>query len=142
MCSRPQTFGFTDPNDNPDDSFDSVIITATASVGTLFLDANDDGVVDGGEALGDSDTVSAADIASGLLKFKPVANANGNSYDSFTFQVVDDGGGSDTDLSANTMTINVSSVNDAPAGTDNAVAATEDTDYVFQTVDFRVHRPE
>ena len=42
-----------------------------------------------------------------------------NNYDSFTFQVVDDGGGSDTDLSANTMTVNVSSVNDAPAGTDN-----------------------
>ena len=70
------------------------------------------------------------------MKFKPVANANGAAYDSFTFQVVDDGGGADTDLSANTMTIDVTSVNDAPAGTDNTVTATEDTDYVFQTADF------
>ena len=57
-----------------------------------------------------------------------------NPYDSFTFQVVDDGGGcGHGSFSANTMTINVTSVNDAPAGADNTVTATEDTDYVFQT---------
>ncbi len=60
------------------------------------------------------------DIAAGQLKFKPVANANGTGYDSFTFQVQDDGGtangGVDTDASANTMTIDVTSVNDEPAG--------------------------
>ena len=53
------TLGFTDPNDNPDDSFASVIITTTAQAsGTLYVDADGDGVVDGGEALNDTDTVS------------------------------------------------------------------------------------
>ena len=52
----------------------------------------------------------------------------------FTFQVKDDGGGCGHGcFSANTMTINVTSVGDAPAGADNTVTATEDTDYVFQT---------
>ena len=47
----------------------------------------------------------------GLLAFTPAANANGTGYASFTFQVQDDGGvansGTDTDLTAKTMTINV-----------------------------------
>ena len=49
---------------------------------------------------------------------------------SFTFQVQDDGGtangGVDLSQSANTSTINVNAVNDAPAGTDDEVTS-EDT---------------
>ena len=52
------------------------------------------------------------------MKFTPAANANGAGYASFTFQVQDDGGtangGVDLDQSANTMTINVTPVDDAP----------------------------
>ncbi|MCP4308149.1 MAG: hypothetical protein GY788_25390, partial [bacterium] len=110
-------FGFTDPNDSPADNFANVIITTTVANGTLYVDANLNGIVDGGEALTDLDTVSVADISAGRLKFKPAANQNGTGYDSFTFQVQDDGGGAaDTDATANTMTIDVSAVNDAPAG--------------------------
>ncbi len=69
-----------------------------------------------------------------------MANANGTGYDSFTFQVQDDGGvangGVDTDASANTMTIDVTSVNDEPAGADNTVSTLEDTDLVFVAGDF------
>ena len=76
----------------------------------------------------------------GKLKFTPAANANGAGYASFTFQVQDDGGtangGVDLDQSANTMTINVTSVNDAPAGTDKTVTITEDTAYTFGAADF------
>ena len=65
--------------------------------------------------------VSVADINAGLLVFTPAANANGTGYASFTFQVQDDGGtangGVDLDQSANTLTINVTSVNDAPVNT-------------------------
>ncbi len=73
--------------------------------------------------------VLVADL--GLLTFEPAANANGTSYASFTFQVRDDGGtangGVDTDQSANTMTIDVTSVNDAPVLTVDATGAvTED----------------
>src|SRR5439155_1667376 len=89
--------------------------------------------------------VSAADIGAGKLKFSPAANANGLAYASFTFQVQDDGGtangGQDTDQSANTMTINVTSVNDAPAGADKTVTTLEDTDYIFGALDFGFSDP-
>src|SRR5205823_187374 len=79
-------------------------------------------------------------INAGLLVFTPAANANGSPEASFTFQVQDNGGtansGHDLDPSANTMTINVTSVNDAPAGTDNTVATLEDTAYTFAAADF------
>ena len=65
----------------------------------------------------------AADIDAGNLTFTPAANANGTPYATFTFQVQDDGGtangGIDLDQSANTITVNVNSVNDAPAGADS-----------------------
>src|SRR5207253_2622939 len=51
-------------------------------------------------------------------------------------QVADDGGGSDTDPTPNTMTINVTAVNDAPAGTDKTVTTSEDTGYTFLAGDF------
>src|SRR5439155_835784 len=58
----------------------------------------------------------------------------------FTFQVEDDGASSglnqNLDASPNTMTINVTSVNDAPAGTDNTVTTSEDTTYAFAAAAF------
>ena len=81
-----------------------------------------------------------AGINSGLLKFVPAANANGTSYASFTFQVQDNGGtangGVDLDQSANTMTVNVTAVNDAPTGTNNTVTTNEDTQYTFTAANF------
>ena len=65
-----------------------------------------------------------ADIASGLLVFQAAANGNGTSYTSFTFQVQDDGGtangGVDLDASPNTLTYNVTAVNDTPSFTKGA----------------------
>ena len=85
-------------------------------------------------------SIVLADITGGKLKFTPAANANGNSYASFTFQVQDDGGtangGVDLDASPNTITVNVTSVNDAPQGTNNTVTTLEDTAYVFASADF------
>jgi hypothetical protein len=80
------------------------------------------------------------DIDSNLLVFTPVANANGTSYTSFNFKVRDDGGtahgGVNTDASSNTLTINVTSVNDAPSGADKPITITEDTPLVFTLADF------
>ena len=74
------------------------------------------------------------------MKFTPAANANGAAYASFTFQVQDDGGtangGVDLDPTPNTMTVNVTAVNDAPAGTDKTVTTLEDTAYTFAAADF------
>ena len=76
--------------------------------------------------------------------FTPVANANGAGYASFTFQVQDDGGiangGVDLDQSANTMSIDVTAVNDAPAGTNNTVSTLEDTAYTFRQRRLRLQR--
>src|SRR5258706_372760 len=84
--------------------------------------------------------VSLADINTGKLVFTPAADANGAGYASFTFQVQDDGGtvnsGVDLDTSARTLTVNVTSVNDAPAGTNNTVTTLEDTAYTFTAADF------
>jgi hypothetical protein len=109
-----------------------VQITNLPSVGTLMN-------TDTSTAIAANDYVSYDDIDAGYIAFIPAANANGSGYASFTFQVQDDGGtdngGVDQD-SDRTMTIDVTSVNDAPAGADNTVATDEDTLYFFSASDF------
>ncbi|MEM6811121.1 MAG: cadherin-like domain-containing protein [Pseudomonadota bacterium] len=122
-------FGFTDPNDTPANNLQSVIITTLPVNGTLELS---------GVAVTAGDEILLADIPN--LSFIPAPNANGLAYDSFTFQVRDDGGtantGVDTDQSPNTMTIDVTSINDAPDGTDNTITMLENQVYTFADSDF------
>jgi hypothetical protein len=124
-------FGFTDPNDSPANALLAVKITALPAAGTLL---------DNGVAVTPGQSVSAADIAGGLLTFAPAANANGAGYANFTFQVQDNGGtangGLDLDASPNTITFNVTSVNDAPAGADDIVTTLQNTPYTFAASDF------
>src|SRR5205085_2100614 len=93
-----------------------------------------------GGAVSAGQSVSLAAITAGQLVFSPAANANGNAYASFTFQVQDDGGiangGVNLDQSPNTLTINVTSVNDAPVGTDNTLTINEDTPRTLTAADF------
>ena len=101
-------FGFSDPADNPvANALLAVKITTLPGAGTL---------TDNGNVVTPGQFVSVADINSGLLKFTPGANAYGNGYASFTFQVQDDGGtangGVDLDPSPNTITVNVAPVNE------------------------------
>jgi Ca2+-binding RTX toxin-like protein len=81
-------------------------------------------------------SISAADVGGGLLRFVPAAEGNGEGYGSFTFQVQDDGGtadgGVDLDQSANSFTIDVTAVNDAPVnGVPGTQAGTEDAALVL-----------
>jgi len=126
-------FGFTDPLDSPANQFSRVTISSLPAPGTGTLKLND-------QTLAEGASVAVADISAGKLKFHPAANANGTGYASFTFQVRDDGGvangGVNLDQSPNTMTVNVTPVNDAPAGTNNTVTTLEDTAYVFAAADF------
>lgn len=98
-------FGFTDPNDSPANLFSNVTITTLPSSGTLTYN---------GTAVTAGQVISVANL--NLLVFTPVANSAGSP--SFTFQVQDDGGtsnsGVDLDQSPNTFTFTVSSINDAP----------------------------
>ena len=110
-------FGFSDPNDAPANAFFAVRITTLPLAGTLTNNA---------VAVNPGDFVLAADIALGRLVFTPAADANGPGYASFTFQVQDDGGtalgGVDLDASPNTITVDVTAVNDAPV---NAIPAAQ-----------------
>ncbi len=121
-------FGFTDPDGN---ALVEVRIKSLPAAGVL---ANN------GVAVSSGQSVSAADIAAGLLRFTPAPDANGAGYASFSFQVRDNGGtangGVDFDPAARKMTVNVTAVNDAPSGADNTVTTLEDTAYVFATADF------
>jgi len=129
-ASRPADFGFNDVN-NPPDNLLAVKITTLPTAGTL---------VDNGNAVHAGDFINVGDINAGKLVFTAAANANGANYASFTFQVQDDGGtangGTDIDQSPNMITVNVTAVNDAPAGMNHTATAIEDTGYVFTASDF------
>ena len=133
-------FGFTDPNDSPANNLQSVIITTIPAGGTLTLaaGASAPGAVVAGQV------INAADLA--FLTYSPPLNVNGAGADSFTFQVVDDdgtvNGGQDTDQTPNTMTIDITSVNDAPVGADVTVTTLEDTAYIFSISDFGFADPD
>ncbi|HEX8526092.1 M10 family metallopeptidase C-terminal domain-containing protein, partial [Allosphingosinicella sp.] len=110
-------FGFTDPADG--DEFASILVNGVPAEGDLLLNGSQ--VVSG-------QTVTAADISSGLLTFTPDPDDTGTNYGQFSFQVFDDGGtdngGSNFDASSNTITIDVTpdeitgtSGNDTQVGT-------------------------
>src|SRR5205814_623388 len=109
-------FGFTDPNDSPANALLAVKVTALPGAGTLK---------DNNVTVTLNQVIAVADITGNKLVFTPAANGNGAAYASFAFKVQDDGGtangGVDIDQTARTMTVNVTSVNDAPVGTNNTV---------------------
>jgi VCBS repeat-containing protein len=127
-------FGFTDTLDG--NAFTGVVITTLPANGTMLLN---------GAAVSAGTFVTAAQLAAGQLTFTPAANANGSGLGAFTFQVRDNGGtangGVDTDQSPNSISFTVASVNDAPAGTDAVLSATEDTPYIFTAGNFGFSDP-
>ena len=92
-------FGFSDSDGN---AFAGVVIAAVPPGGVI---------TDNGAPVSAGQTVSAADIAAGLVRYTPTFGASGSPYASFTFRVQDGGGtangGADTDAVARTMTISV-----------------------------------
>ncbi|WP_405198033.1 tandem-95 repeat protein [Brachymonas sp. G13] len=99
-------FGFSDPVEG--NAFTGVKITTLPGAGTLYRDADGDGVIDTGEALTAGTVVSKADIDAGRLKFFDGSSLTGGKT-WFTFQVQDSGGtangGQNTDATPNTMDI-------------------------------------
>jgi hypothetical protein len=125
-------FGFSDPSDsvNPN-SLLAVKMTTVPGAGTGTFTNN-------GVTVNAGDSVSAANIAGGLLVFTPTAHSNGSPEATFTFQVQDNGGtangGVDLDQSANTVTINVNAVNDAPVNSvPGAQSVNEEATLTFST---------
>ena len=124
-------FGFGDASDSPANALAAVRIGTLAGAGTL---------TNNGTPVGAGQSITAADLAAGRLVFTPGANASGAGYAWFTFQVQDNGGvanaGFDLDASPDTITINVTALNDAPAGVDRSVSLLEDATYTFGAADF------
>ena len=109
-------FGFSDVDGN---TLSAVIISTLPAAGTLTL--NNVNVVQG-------QRIPVATIPT--LKYTPALNMNGLNYASVGFNVQDNGGvangGIDTSVTANTLIIHVTAVNDAPVGvndSDNAIEA-------------------
>ena len=117
-------FGFTDTVDSVANHLAAVKITTLPAHGSLTLNT---------VAVTAGDEISIADINANKLLFTPAANASGNGYASFTFQVKDDGnlvhGGINLDQTPNTLSFNVTPANDAPIPVDGnplLTAITED----------------
>jgi N-acetylneuraminic acid mutarotase len=128
-------FGFNDSLDTPNlNSFAAVKIVGLSTAGSLFV---------GNIPVAGNQFISVASL--NTLRFIPAPNANGNAYASFTFQVQDDGGstdgGIDLDPSPNTLTFNVTPVNDPPVTVSKTIIIPEDTQYGFSTAEFAFSDP-
>ena len=113
-------FGFADASDTPANALQAVIITTLPSAGTLKLN---------GASVTANQSIAVADLDK--LVYAPAANGNGTGYTTIDFKVQDNGGtangGADTSATANTLTFNVTAVNDQPTTPANTVStSTED----------------
>jgi VCBS repeat-containing protein len=100
-------FGFSDVDAG--DALSAVRIDTLPTAGTLTLS---------GTAVTAGQVITTADLAAGQLVFTPAANANGTGYARVTFSVRDS-----TNLydpTPNTLTVNVTAVNDRPVITANS----------------------
>ncbi|MDD2863663.1 MAG: tandem-95 repeat protein, partial [Methylococcales bacterium] len=114
-------FGYSDIENS---TFASVKITTLENVGALKLNGVD---------VTQDQVITKADIDSSLLTFDPVANANGTNYTNFAFKVND---GTDFSVSANTVTIDVTAVNDLPTAVNATLTTNEDTQLVLTAANF------
>ncbi|MFL2493822.1 MAG: beta strand repeat-containing protein, partial [Candidatus Thalassarchaeum sp.] len=109
-------FGFTDVDSGA--SLKSVTLQA-ATAGTLWVDSDSNGAVNGGEAaVQNNDVVLTANIAK--LKWKPAADASGT-IGTFAFIVTDN---ADAASGSYTMTLSITAVNDEPTLTATGLTPT------------------
>ncbi|MHC4079537.1 MAG: Ig-like domain-containing protein, partial [Planctomycetota bacterium] len=112
--------GFSDVDAG--DTLTKIQVTTLESNGTLKLSGADVTL---------NQEILTADI--GNLVFLPAQDANGTAYDSFDFKVHD---GTEYSVAANTITVDVTPVQDAPTAADETITTNEDTTYTFSAVDF------
>ncbi|RTY35724.1 DUF4347 domain-containing protein, partial [Chlorobium phaeovibrioides] len=109
-------FGFADADSGA--TLASVKITTLETAGSLkYLDGTTWSDVTADQVITESD------ITAGRLKFVPAADANGASYDTFKFTVND---GTADSATANTITVAVTAVNDAPVAMNDTGSVAED----------------
>ncbi|MFZ2726867.1 MAG: cadherin-like domain-containing protein, partial [Methylococcaceae bacterium] len=124
-------FTLSDTNDNPANGLAAVLLTSLPVSGSLQLN---------GIPLTAPQSISKTQLDNGALTFVPTATTNGTNVASFGFKVQDDGGtlngGVDSSVTANTVSINITSVNDAPSSRNVAVTTLANTSYTFSRSDF------
>ena len=101
-----------------------VKITQLPAIGMLKLN---------GVAVQTDEVISKADLDAGKLTFQSAPNGNGSDYAAFQFKVQDSRNTNNEDTTANTMTVNVAAVNDAPVITTplNDLSTQEDSSISF-----------
>ena len=109
-------FGYTDADD--DDALVSVKITTLEDAGALQY-YNGSAWVD----VTLNQVITATDIAANKLRLNPTADENGSSYTTFNFTVND---GDADSATPNTITVNVTAVNDAPVADNETNSVNED----------------
>jgi Ca2+-binding RTX toxin-like protein len=121
---------------------DSITVTLTVGSGTLSA-ANAGGVTVTGSGTGSIVlSGSQADINAYLASsasqptYIPVANANGSVSLTMTTSDLGHNGTGGTQVDTDLSTINITSVNDAPAGTNGTVTTIEDTTKILAASDF------
>ena len=129
-------FGFSDAKDNFANELLSVRVESVPERGVLMLD---------GVAVAPGSMVTAEHLASGFVHYVPPANGVGSNLAQLTFRVRDDGGtangGTDLAESANTITFNVTQVNDPPSGTDREVTIPANGSFLFSVDTFGLQDP-
>ncbi|HEY0150072.1 MAG TPA: FG-GAP-like repeat-containing protein [Allosphingosinicella sp.] len=121
------SFNFSDPDG---EQFGTVTITAVTG-GTLWYDANGGDHADAVQVTLPA-TYNTMDLAGGSkLFFRPTANSSAPGTLAFT--LTDPSGGQSA---GNTLTFNVTAVNDAPMGADSSATVQDNATYVFKAADF------
>nr|HDS0966308.1 hypothetical protein [Pseudomonas putida]HDS0992596.1 hypothetical protein [Pseudomonas putida] len=106
LVLQASDFGnYSDPQNTP---LVAVKITSLPVLGSLQYNNGSAWV-----AVAQDQVISKADLDTGKLQFVPVPNGNGNGYVSIGFKV---GDGTDFSIDANTLSVDVTPVNDAPTG--------------------------
>ncbi|MDY3205019.1 MAG: DUF4347 domain-containing protein, partial [Arcobacter sp.] len=119
-------FGFSDVDTG--DTLSNVKITSLASDGVLEYNNGTSWV-----AVTLDQVITNADITGNKLRFNPSLNENGTSYSTFQFTVND---GTIDSVSSNTITYDVTAVNDAPTAIDKTITINEDTPTLLSVSDF------
>ena len=109
-------FGYTDADD--DDALVSVKITTLEDAGALQY-YNGSAWVD----VTLNQVITATDIAANKLRLNPATNENGSPYTTFNFTVND---GDADSATPNTITVNVTNVNNAPVADNETNSVNED----------------
>jgi len=121
-----EDFGFSDEQDN--DSFAAITISALPEQGSLTLDSN---------SLQADALVDIELIDSGLLRYTPEPDFNGLGFPGFSFRVHDDGDsnnhGPAVDQTENIISFDIPAINDSPLLITNETTVDEGSENILNT---------